>query len=224
MSIRLRGGHTTEDRRLDRVPYWDPRNEDYPIRTLVSGTPRSYTWPLDMVLDQGSEGACVGFAVTHELRAKPKVVDVTQASAYALYALAQTLDPWPGEAYEGTSVLAGVKAAQQAGHISEYRWAMDVDDLALAVSRKGPAILGIDWYESMYDPDWRSSGPWLTLSGPIVGGHAILCRGYSITKKAFRLHNSWGPGWGDNGKAWISASDMKTLLAQQGEACIPVVR
>jgi hypothetical protein len=220
------------DRRLDRRPQWDDRNIQYPIRTILRAEdltlPRSYTWPLDVVLDQGQEGACVGFSISHELRAKPKVVEgVSNATAFALYALAKTLDPWPGEDYEGTSVLAGVKAAKQAGYYSEYRWATNVDDLAAAVSRKGPAVLGIDWYDGMYDPTWRSGdlgGWWIKREGEVVGGHAILARGYSVTRQAFRLHNSWGPGWGYNGMAWISRDDVKYLLADGGEAVIPVVR
>ncbi|MFH1022177.1 MAG: C1 family peptidase [Planctomycetota bacterium] len=34
-------------------------------------------------------------------------------------------------------------------------------------------------------------------------GHAIALVGYSDTKSAFKLINSWGTSWGDNGYAWI---------------------
>ena len=36
------------------------------------------------------------------------------------------------------------------------------------------------------------------------GGHAICLCGYDDTKGAFRFKNSWGPGWGDKGYAWLS--------------------
>jgi hypothetical protein len=36
------------------------------------------------------------------------------------------------------------------------------------------------------------------------GGHAMLMVGYDDTKKAFRVKNSWGSGWGDNGYVWMS--------------------
>ncbi len=222
----LRDGTTTGDRRLDRLKQHDPRSAAYPIRALLdTSEPRSYTWPLDVVLDQGREGACVGFSISHELRAKPRIVaGVTNATAQSLYKRAQELDPWPGSNYSGTSVLAGVKAAQEAGYYAEYRWASTADELAVAVSRRGPAVLGINWHESMYDPERRNDRHWLTLAGPVVGGHAILCRGYSVRLRAFCLHNSWGPRFGDSGRAWISHFDMAALLAADGEAVIPVVR
>lgn len=226
--IQLKGGAVTLDPRLDRVQEFDERSRDYPITSVISATtPRSYTWGCDITLDQGREGACVGFSVAHELRAKPKVIGgVDTALAMRIYKRAQFLDPWPGEQYSGTSVLAGLKAAQELGHIKEYRWAFGVDDLALAVSRKGPAILGIDWYMNMYSPtqhplhkDWR-----ISVGGQKVGGHAILCVGYSPKKRTFVLHNSWGTDWGVNGRALISYEDMDTLLRAGGEACIPILR
>lgn len=33
--------------------------------------------------------------------------------------------------------------------------------------------------------------------------HAMVVTGYSDAKKAFRLRNSWGPTWGDNGSIWV---------------------
>lgn len=36
------------------------------------------------------------------------------------------------------------------------------------------------------------------------GGHAMLMVGYDDTKKAFRVKNSWGTGWGDKGYSWFS--------------------
>lgn len=220
--IELKGGAVTLDPRLDRVQQFDERSRNYPVTAIIDKSqPRSYTWGCDIVLDQGREGACVGFSVAHELRAKPKVVGgVDQALAMRLYKRAQFLDPWPGENYSGTSVLAGIKAAQELGYIKEYRWAFGVDDLALAVSRKGPAILGIDWYMSMYSPQ---SG-YISVGGQKVGGHAILCVGYSTKLDAFMLHNSWGERWGYRGRARISRADMDTLLRAGGEACIPILR
>jgi hypothetical protein len=61
-------------------------------------------------LDQGKEGACVGFAWSHELAAYPVRVEVDDEFARSkIYAEAQKIDEWPGEAYHGTSVLAGAK-------------------------------------------------------------------------------------------------------------------
>ncbi len=36
------------------------------------------------------------------------------------------------------------------------------------------------------------------------GGHAMVVVGYSEAKKAFKICNSWGTSWGENGYIWIS--------------------
>jgi hypothetical protein len=36
------------------------------------------------------------------------------------------------------------------------------------------------------------------------GLHAITIIGYDDSKRAFRMVNSWGPNWGDNGFIWLS--------------------
>lgn len=212
-------------RTFDRLVKFDERSRQFPIRALVAPglKARSYTWSCPIVLNQGAEGACTGFATAHELAARPCVVrGVNNEIARAIYRRARELDEFPGEAYEGSSVLGAFKAAQEAGWIKEYRWAFGETDLSLALGYKGPAVLGINWYAGMSDPDPATG--LLVPSGRLSGGHAILCNGYNHPARLYRLHNSWGPGWGTNGEAWIRAGDLAALLADQGEAAIPVVR
>lgn len=210
---------------LDRLVEFDERSRNYPIRQLLAAEPRpprSYTWRCTPTLDQGREGACVGFAWAHEAAARPVVIPgVDEAGAFALYRLAQTLDQWPGEAYQGTSVLAGAKAATQLSQLFEYRWAFGLADTLEAISYRGPAVLGVNWYEGMFRP---YDDGFLRPSGAAVGGHAILAKGVSVKRQAVLLHNSWGAGWGSNGEAWLSFEDLGRLLAEDGEACIPVRR
>lgn len=162
---------------------------------------------------------CVGFAWTHEAVAEPEVfADLTDAHARSLYRRAQELDEWAGSEYSGTSVLAGVKAAQELGWYESYHWAFSIDELALGIGYKGPAVLGIAWHESMFAP-----GPdgFLKVEGDAVGGHAILCNGVDIEARAFRFHNSWGPSWGLGGECLIHWDDLAKLLEDDGEACLP---
>jgi hypothetical protein len=214
---------------LGRQKQFDERSRQYPVMATVDKSfPRSYTWRCDVVLDQGREGACVGFALAHELAARPKVfTGITNSEGLRIYHAAQKIDPWPGGAYpgaspryDGTSVLAGVKILAREGKIAEYRWAFGVDDLAVAVSRKGPAVLGVPWYSGMYEPrDGK-----LVIEGSVVGGHAILCHSFNAKRREFKVHNSWGPDWGKEGEAVVSWETMSRLLAEDGEAVIPMVR
>ena len=122
----LKNGQTTTDPRLDRIVQFDEESREYPIRALVptASKPRSYTWRCDAWLDQGYEGACVGFSFSHELAARPSVVKNTSYnSGIWVYNQARMVDEWPGENYDGTSVLAGAKVLTANGYFKEYRWA-----------------------------------------------------------------------------------------------------
>lgn len=208
---------------LDRLIEFDERSRNYPIRTLVADKPRrSYTWQVGVSLDQGNEGACVGFGWAHELAARPKVHPLmTNESARMLYHEAQQLDAWPGDSYEGTSVIAGAKAVMSHGWLHEYRWAFSENDLALAVGYRGPVVLGVNWYSGMDDLQADSAGRlWAPVTGFVRGGHCFITHGYSVPLNAYKCWNSWGAP----SEFYITASDMARLLADQGEACVPTKR
>jgi hypothetical protein len=174
---------------------------------------------------------CVGFAWTHELAAFPVVVEgVDDDLARGVYKEAQTVDEWPGEEYSGTSVLAGAKTIETRGYMDEYRWAFGVDDALRAIGYQGPVVVGIPWYQSMFEP--RPSGL-LEVTPGGGGGHAILVRGVSLKARlpgepgpmaVVRLRNSWGRGWGLDGDCYIRAEDFSALLEAEGDCCVPVVR
>lgn len=211
------------ERTFDRLPEFDERSRAFSAAPLVEARePRSYTWRCDTWLNQGSEGACVGFAWTHEAAARPVVISgLTNDNARFIYHEAQKVDEWPGEDYSGTSVLAGAKVARTVHWCTEYRWCFTLLDTMLVVGYRGPVVLGINWHEGMSYPD---NNGFIHAEGEIVGGHAILCHGYSVTKKAFKLHNSWGTNWGINGECWLPQSDLAALLKAQGEVCVPLLR
>lgn len=212
-----------KDRRLDRRVQFDDRSRAFGIRAIIPTVkPRSYTWSCPIWLDQGNEGACVGFSVSHEAAARPVLVKGVSATvARSIYTRARELDEWPGEDYEGTSVLAGIKAGRERGWYTEFRWAFGLNDLILALGYKGPAVLGINWHEGMLDTDQQG---YVHADGEIAGGHAILATGVSVTRKFIRFRNSWGKDWGLNGDCLMSFTDVERLLNEDGEACIPVKR
>jgi len=210
------------DPRLDRIVQFDERSRAFPVRALLSALPqRSYTWRCEPRLDQGQEGACVGFAWAHELAARPAVYGSSAFTAVDIYQRAQLIDEWAGEDYSGTSVLAGAKIVSADGHVPEYRWAFGLEDLIYAVGHMGPAVLGVNWYSGMFDPNDKG---YLEVKGDLAGGHAILCHGVNIKGQYFKLHNSWGKNWGVDGECRISFADMSRLLQERGEACVPVSR
>jgi hypothetical protein len=209
-------------RTLDRLVSFDERSKNFPIRALVgSPTPISKVWDCKYFLDQGSEGACVGFGWAHELGAAPVKTPVSNATGFGIYNEAKKVDEWAGENYEGTSVIAGAKVVQGLGFMPEYRWAFNLNDVIITLGYHGPIVLGCDWYEGMWDTDSKG---FIHPTGNIVGGHCVLIRGVAVAKKYLRIRNSWGQSWGSNGDAKISYTDFAKLMSTGTDLCVPVIR
>lgn len=227
----------TQNRTLDWNPVFDPNSKNYAISSLLTQRnvePRTVLWEEGTVTDQGSEGACVGFAWMNELLATPYAPNTQPSSrtanrlARSYYYEAQKLDDTPGENYVGTSVLAGAKVIKNKGFIDEYRWCFNIEDIRGALISEGPVVIGVPWYKKMYETTPEGL---VVVGGSKVGGHAILLTGYvpkltigSKTLEVFRWRNSWGPDYGVNGSGWITAKDLKKLMRQGGEACVPMKR
>jgi hypothetical protein len=63
-----------------------------------------------LILDQGDEGACSGFALAatcnYLLRTRKVYRDKVSVSPYMLYETAKLYDEWRGEDYQGSSARA----------------------------------------------------------------------------------------------------------------------
>lgn len=214
---------TTTERTFDWTPKFDVRSRQFPIRTLLSDLkPRSYTWSCEPKLNQGNEGACVGFGMAHELAARPApVTGITNKSALNIYGKAKEIDEWEGEDYEGTSVHAGAKVVKNLGLITEYRWAFNVQDVLLTLGYRGPVVVGINWYEGMEEPNANGL---ILAKGELLGGHCVCLRGINVKTGLVRVRNSWGEEWGDKGDAFLPFGDLERLLKEDGEACVPIGR
>ena len=140
--------------------------------------------------DQGSEGACVGFGVSRMMT----LMNRKRYDAFWTYHTAQTLDPWAGEAYSGTSVDAGLQVLHTRGNrrimdgvvdpaegISAYRWTSSVDEIL------------------------RTIGSPLATS---LGAVPIL--------------NSWGVSFPH--KTWFPGETMQRLLDERGDCAFVVDR
>ena len=99
--------------RLDAFPDRIDLHDWYYQPALISLPDSLVNCPLinpSMILDQGREGACTGFAmaaVINFLRAKKK--QYALVSPRMLYELARRYDEWPGEDYDGSSARGAIK-------------------------------------------------------------------------------------------------------------------
>lgn len=228
------------DRKLDWVnTNPDPRNAHFPLAAGIVDTSRPKAWAGPYVrLDQGPDGACVGFGWTIEamsspVRARPGGYrgKVSEANFFAfdVYRTAQTVDEWPGESYEGTSVNAGAKVMRDRAFITGWNWANGINDVIAALITEGPVVLGIPWMDTMFDTDANGL---LTVGGSVAGGHCICATGWYPRLwggPAIRLRQSWGAEWGNKGDCFIRPDDLAALLhgtaeTGPGEAAVPVGR
>lgn len=230
------------ERTLDVRPSLDPRNHDYPIRFTLGPTVerRPINWQAPLVrMDQGREGACVGFGWANEMMSAPQRVELGAPAntAHYIYREAQTIDEWPGEAYEGTSVLAGAKVLMKYRYMDEVRWAFSVDDVIDALCSYttlggGPVVLGVPWLSGMFAP--RPSGL-LEVNGTVEGGHCVCATGYHpgmrLAKETWterfeviKIRQSWGADHGKNGDVYIRPDDLQTLWDKWADGGIAIQR
>jgi len=185
--IQLKGGFTTLDPRLDRLPYFDDRSLEYPalpkLRTATHKPLRSNSHNFRKYpfwLDQRREGACVSFGIGHDLMAYPQEIPMTDELCRTNYFEIQQRDPWPGGAYpgaspfyEGTAVLTGMMFYKEylerliPGSKWEVRWLFGGDDVITALMYRG-VVIGVNWYGGMMNTDAQG---FIHPTGRVVGGH-----------------------------------------------------
>jgi C1A family cysteine protease len=57
---------------------------------------------------------------------------------------------------------------------------------------------------------------WKESLGASNGSHAMVLMGWDDTRKAFKIANSWGNDWGDNGFGYVDYEYFKTLINDNG--------
>jgi hypothetical protein len=221
---------------LGRKVQHDPasRNFEHPRRATL---PRSVTHVLGApALDQGSLGACTGFAGAQWLNCAHNIGSrrawnrvnflaglyfCDDSDGRRIYSEATRFDQWP-ETYppvdSGSSGLGVAKALKNVAVIHRYEWIISGGFSSfLSALQIQPILLGINWYEQMFYP---SPSGLISIGGEIAGGHEVLARGVDYRRKRIRIRNNWTDKWGWKGDAFISFADTERLLAEQGDAMV----
>lgn len=214
---------------LDALPERDAANivdVFMPIRSV-------HHEEFEPVFDQGNLGSCTANAALGTLVTAPfgkAGVAYTEADAVALYEAETKLDdsqipgeyppddtgstgPWSMMALERQKKIRSFVHTRSAHH-------------ALLLLNHGPISIGVTWYRSMFAVEQLPSGQAAIRVDPnseVAGGHQVCIVGNDTAAQMVDVRNSWGPGWGDNGHAWLPWADLRFLFAHGGDAVQPVM-
>lgn len=213
--------------RLGRHIEFDERSRAFAY-ALSAGPLVSAMWERHCApYDQGDLGSCTGNAMAGALMTGPLFEEgrlLAEADAVSLYEAATRLDRIPGyypPDDTGSSGLAVAKAAKQRGWISAYHHAFGLSAALHALS-KGPVIIGINWWSSFDSPEGDSAELVITSDAEIRGGHEIVLDRIDVESGFVGGTNSWGEGWGDDGRFVMTFGTFGSLLRQQGDVTVPV--
>jgi hypothetical protein len=216
----------------------DSRSLDYAVQPVgVTVTSIRHAQSID-VLDQGQVGSCTGNAscscAYHAPFYAPGAPDWSYApsevGARSWYHQNTVEDGYQGTWNvdgtgddTGSDGLTSSKVAKEAGIVSGYRAALDLDS-SLQALMTAPGITGIPFYNSMFDAG--SDGLMtVTASSGLAGGHELCvdeivaadALGNGTGKLLVGGPNSWGTSWGAQGRWYLTGDDWWSLRKQDGD-------
>ncbi len=182
-----------------------------------------------VVLDQGREGSCTGFALATVInRLLAERGEKRTVSPRMLYEMAKKFDRWEGESYSGSSCRGAIRGWHNMGVCSdelapykdgETHWTLNLDQakdarkttlgayyrVAKTLSHYHAALneVGVLLVSARVHDGWRKQ----KIANGVIpwgnslpsGGHAFAIVGYNT--EGFYVQNSWGSRWGDSGVA-----------------------
>ena len=187
-----------------------------------------------LVMDQGEDGACAGFALAATVnllvRSNPTSDAATRrrrVSPHMLYVNARRHDEWPGEHYEGSSLRGALRGFSNCGACRLELWTAPTPAGFSLAAAKDARLTSLGAYYRLrpHLPDYHAA---LTETGVVYASagvhrgwdapargvippgagsalHAFAIVGYDDT--GFIIQNSWGPAWGTGGLAHWSYED-----------------
>lgn len=197
------------------------------------------------VLNQGSIGSCTGNAGVSLLYHAPFTAEGSapferytpnEMGALYLYSDATVADPYPGTftypppggddtGSDGLTISQVLNVRQD---VSGYQAALDTAS-SLAALMSGPGYTGLPWFNSMFEAP--SSGLLtVNLRSGLAGGHE-LCVDEVVAaddpangtgKTLVGGPNSWGSGWGAQGRWYLKVDDWWKLRQRNGDVYFPV--
>lgn len=207
--------------------------ENLPEATITSETNRinEYEAPHTSIKDQGSCGSCYSFGASasyesYMLSKHNKTYDLSEQD---FMMKAKATGPYGG--CSGWYLDTSMNLLKNQGVAEEYdcaykakedacpssakakhmikEWAVTSDKATIqnALQKNGAVYVGFAVYS---DFSYYKSGYYKYTSGYRRGYHAVCIVGYD--DQGFKVKNSWGPGWGENGYFHIAYDQMTNAI------------
>ena len=192
-----------------------------------------YSTDMPEIGDQGHQHSCVAWATAYafkgfaekkengsNLKFSPSFVynqinnGKDQGSFFedALRVLSQQgASPWDDMPYieSDYTTQPSETVKQKAKPYCIFQWrrinTADMKEVKMFLNAGFPIIIGANVDEGFQAGKRNGSDDyvWKSYSGKDLGGHAMLVVGFDDSKNAFKVMNSWGRNWGNNGYGWI---------------------
>lgn len=105
---------------------------------------------------------------------------------------------------------------RKAHHLGSFwRVGLLADELRAKLWANGPVVAVVETDDAF---DEAPGGEVDAPRGEAQGLHAIVIEGYDAATNRFLVRNSWGPGWGKGGRAWVSWAWLAVRLREAWQA------
>lgn len=206
---------------LGRNKVHDPASKGFPMGATIDKD----TWKNKSIRifdprrnPNQCHGECTGCAnamMLNSVGSRAKGVVLGMDYAHKVYSWASANDPWDGSwppTDTGSSGLAAAKAAQVFGTGGEYRWIFGGADEVIQTVMNGRAVsCGTWWHEGMMRADQMRR---IFPTGPRVGGHQFIVRGYHERMDS-AIVRCW---WGSYRDVLLQRTALNDLLLAGGDA------
>ena len=191
---------------------------------------------LPPVGNQGKQNSCVGWAAAYALKSFQEKIENRVTILFspsfiynqinngqdggsrfidALNLLSQIgaakYDDMPYNEFDWTTQPSEtVKESAKPFRIDYWRQVniMDIKEVKNQVNAGYPVVIGTE-VDQGFQAGKRlglTDYVWKAAIGKVIGGHAMLVVGFDDTRRAFKVMNSWGRNWGNDGYCWVDYS------------------
>ena len=120
---------------------------------------------------------------------------------------------WPNsEPYDKKPSPEAYENGLKGHEVTKYYAVKTLLQIRKAIALGYPVAIAVSWAFKEYDENYILNEVTKKEADDCDRGHAIVIVGYDNSTKLFKIRNSWGSAWCDNGYGYISYGTMKNVI------------